>query len=303
MIEKHLAEVDLNLLVVLDVLLEERSVTRAATRLGRTQPAVSRSLGRLRSLLGDPLLVREGGGLVPTPRAAALAAPVRALLQDVVAQVLASDDFDPARAARRFTVATTDYVERVLLPRPLARIAREAPGCQIVLTHAPDPLAVAGDVDLLFTPLFAPGRQVRIRPLVDDTFVCVVRSDHPCLAQPAGLDLEAYLALPHLLVAPRGNPGSIVDDELAALGRTRHVAVQVPTFLSAPALVAASDLVWTLPQHLARALAAEARLATVPTPLPVPGFTVHLAWHERWQHDPGHAWLRRLLAEEGHVSA
>jgi DNA-binding transcriptional LysR family regulator len=296
MIETHLRDVDLNLLLVLHVLLEEGSVTRAAARLGRTQPAISRSLGRLRDLLGDPLLVREGAGLVRTARAEALEEPVRKVLLDVLGQVLVDDPFTPATAVRTFSIASSDYAERVFLPSALARVASEAPGVSLRLELAGRPVDAVADHDLLLAPISDAPDSVRSRPVLEDGFVCLVRRDHPRVT--GAMDLDTYVDLPHLLVAPRGRPGSVVDAALAARGLARRIAVQLRSFLVAPVLVATSDMVWTVPRHLARVVAREHALRQIEPPLPLPTFTIRLAWHERWHHDPGHAWLRALIASE-----
>lgn len=293
MIEKHLAAVDLNLLLVLDVLLEERSVTRAARRLGRTQPAVSRSLGRLRSLLGDPLLVREGGALVPTPRALGLRGPVREVLQRVQGEVLAPATFDPATAVRTFTLASADYAEWLLLAPLVSRIARSAPAVDLVLVRSGalhEGLQVA---DLAVAPLGPHLEAARSRPLIEDGFACVVRRDHPRVGD--ALDLETFLALPHVLIAPRGQPGGVVDLFLDQRGLKRRVAVRVGTFLVAPGLIARTDLVLTLPRRLAHRAAETLPLRVVEPPIALPTFTLHAAWPERLHHDPGHAWLREQL--------
>ncbi len=150
----HLTDVDLNLLVVLDALLSEGSVTRAARLLGRTQPAVSRSLGRLRELLGDPLLVRDGTAMVPTPRAEALRWPVQRVLRLVTAEVLSEQRFDPATASRAFTLASADYAEATLLTRALIRLSAEGPGVDLVLQ--PGDHTAIDEVDLVLCPGRAP---------------------------------------------------------------------------------------------------------------------------------------------------
>lgn len=293
MIETHLASVDLNLLVVLDVLLEERSVTRAAARLRRTQPAVSRSLGRLRSLLGDPLLVREGGGLSPTPRALALVAPLRAVLAEIEGGLLRPARFDPSTATRSFTLASADYAEWLLMGPLVARVARHAPGVDLVLQRAgalTDGLQAA---DLAVAPLGPGAEAFRSRALLEDSFACLVRRDHPRVGD--SLDVDTFVDLPHVLIAPRGQPGGVVDRLLEQRGLRRRVAVRLATFLVAPSLVAETDLVLTLPRRLALRAASSLPLRVLEPPLPLPGFTLHAAWPERLHHDPGHAWLREQL--------
>lgn len=289
---------DLNLLPVLDALLGERHVTRAAHRLGLSQPATSHALARLRALLGDPLLVRGPGGLVATPRALALAPQVREALE-ASARVLAGPvAFVPAEARRTFHIAASDYAELVLLPALIARLRRVAPGVELwshpVPADAADALA-DGRVDLCVVPERGAGWPAGVyqRALFAETFTCVVRADHPAAGR--RLTLNRFCELDHLLVAPRGTPGSYVDDALAAVGRRRRVAVAVPHFLVVPHIVAATDLVATLATRVARQLAAPLALAVLPPPVEVAGFTMALLWHERAQRDPAHRWLREQV--------
>ncbi|KYF91417.1 hypothetical protein BE20_14740 [Sorangium cellulosum] len=299
---RDLSAVDLNLLVVLDALLDERHVTRAAARLGMTQPACSHALGRLRRALGDPLLVRgTGGAMVPTPRAEALAPGLRAALRGLASAIRGEARFDPGAARRTFRIATGDYAELVLLPPLLSLLAREAPGIDVWML----PLSLtqegvvaqlsSGAVDVVIGP---PRRGwpegLYLRPLFDERFRCVVRRGHP--AERSALTLDRYCALSHLLVAPRGTPGSLVDDALAALGRSRRVAATVSHFLVAPHVVAATDLMATLGARIVDAAAAPLGLAVLPPPLELAGFSFAMIWHERTHHDPAQRWLRDQLA-------
>lgn len=294
----HLAGVDLNLLVALDALLEEQNVTRAARRLGLSQSAASHALARLRALVGDPLLVRSGATLVPTPRAVALAPSIRAILGSI-RTTLAGDAFDPMTSARAFAVATSDYFELVLVPGLVRDLARAAPGIDLLVRPVPEDvlgLLGAGRLDLVLGVSLAPGVQsIRRRRLFDDTFSCVVRSGHPVLRR--GLDLERFAAMGHVLIAPRGSRGGVVDDALARRKKVRRVAAMVPSFLAAPAIIAESDLVLTMPARLAARLAPAFDLKILEPPLVLPRFTVSAYWHERVQHDPAHAWLRARVVE------
>ena len=300
-----LAGLDLNALVVLDALLDERHVTRAASRLGRTQSAVSHALANLRETFGDPLLVRgPGGGLVATARAEAIAPALRRALDGVKQAIRGEPRFDPQTARRSFRIATGDYQELVLLPRLVARLAAEAPGIDLWMVPIAEELApalAAGEVDLALGVWRAPAWPAGIyqRRLFDEDFRCVVRAGHPAASQ--RLTLARFCELNHLLVAPRGTPGSYVDERLAELGRTRRVAVRVPHFLIAPHVIAASDLVVTIATRLARLYAEPLGLELLAPPLEVPPFTVSMAWHERAHHDPGHRWLRDRLVEVGAI--
>ena len=294
----RLAGIDLNLLTSLDVLLDEKNVTRAARRLGRSQPAVSHHLRRLRELLGDPLLVRTPRGMQTTPRAAELRPAVRATLEAAEAVLQAAPRFDPARAERGFVLAMVDQAAFQLLPPLVTRIAEAAPRITLQLRPPPADLTAAlsdGELELAIGVFGDAPSGIRTEPLWRESFACAVRRGGP--AARGALDLERYLARPHLLVAPRGRPGSIVDDLLARDRLRRRIAVVVPHFLVAPAIVATSDLVWTAPAGLAHALAASYPLAVRPPPLPLPGFTIAMRWHLRLDRDPGLAWLRAMLRE------
>jgi len=294
----RLAGIDLNLLTSLDVLLDERNVTRAARRLGVSQPAVSHNLRRLRELLGDPLLVRTPRGMQATPRAIELGPAVRAALEAAETVLQAAPRFDPARAERSFVLAMADQAAFQLLPPLVARIAADAPGITLQLRPPAADLSAAlaeGEVELAIGVFGDAPAGMRTEPLWAETFACVVRRRGPGTRGP--FDLERYLARPHLLVAPRGRPGSIVDDLLAQGQLRRRIAVVVPHFLVAPAIVATSDLVWTAPAGLARAFAESYALAIRPPPLAIPSFTIALRWHLRLDRDPGLAWLRGMLRE------
>ena len=296
----NLAAVDLNLLVALDALLSERSVTRAARRIGLSQPATSHALGRLRDLLGDPLLVRVGGGMALTPRGEALAEPTRAAL-DAASRVLAPRGaFDPAAETRPLRLAGADFTQVDILPRLCARLAEEAPGIDVQVHPAPEDLlglVQRGEVDVALGPVRFSGLQPGLEeePLFEERFVCVVRDGHPLTR--GRLTLERFAAARHAMIAPRGKAGGVVDDLLAKHGKTRRVAARVAHFLVAPHVVAATDLVLTLPERVARLYEEQLPLRTLKLPFEVPGFTVSMIWHERSKSDPALRWARGLLRE------
>jgi DNA-binding transcriptional LysR family regulator len=298
----HLSGLDLNLLVQLDALLAEAHVTRAAQRAGVTQSAMSRALGRLRELLGDPLLVRTGRGMILTARARALAAPLARALGELEAVVLERPSFDPRTSRRTFTIATSDFAEALILPPLLAALSRAAPGVDVAaVSAARDPSARLEDdaTDVAVAPrrgLSSPPSVVW-RSLFSEGFLCLLRRGHPVLRKKGGLTLERFLELPQVMVAPGGSPGSPLDDALAQLGRQRRVAVRVPSFLVSPLVIAESDLIATLPERLARRVARYLPVVLRPLPFTLAPFELSLAWHERFRHDAGHAWFRRLLAE------
>lgn len=296
-----LAGIDLNLLLVLDALLEERHVTRAAKRLGVTQPACSHALGRLRAALGDPLLVRgPRGTMLPTTRAEALAPALRDALRRLAGALRGSVPFDPKDARRSFRIACGDYAELVLLAPLVRRLAKVAPGIDVWMTQLSlgreDMVSqlAAGAADLAIGP---PRRDwpegVFARTLFEERFRCVMRKGHPAAKEK--LTLARYCALSHLLVSPRGTPGSLVDDALAALGKSRRVVAGVPHFAVAPHVVAGSDLVATLGTHVVDACAGPLKLEVRPLPFEMPPFAITMTWHERVHRDPVQQWLREQI--------
>jgi len=299
----HLGSVDLNLLVALDALLAERSVTRAAARTGITQSAMSHALARLRTLTEDELLVRGQGGMVPTMRGEALALPVRRALGEIALALAPPPAFDPATAKGKIRIGTSDYGELILLPRLVPRLAREAPGIDLrvlsLLDDLSTPLA-SGAIDLAIAPLHPDEERSGIyaRKLFDERFVCVVRQGHPLADK--RLTLARYAAASHALISPRGREGGYVDDALARLGMQRRVAVAVPHFLIAPHLAASSDLLLTLAARIADVLARPLGLAVLATPpeLRLEGFTMSIVWHQRTHEAPAQRWLRELIVAE-----
>lgn len=293
-----LASIDLNLVVALDALLADRHVTRAAARLGLTQPAASHALARLRDLLGDPLLVRgPGGAMVPTPFAERIQPQLRRVL-DELSTTLRGAAFDPATARHTFHIGASDYIELVMLPRLTERIRRLAPNVDVwAHTYARygDTELATGALDLVIGPTNPSSRAAGIyeKVLFDESFTCIVRAKHP-LAR-SKLTLAQYCATPHLLVAPRGTPGSLVDDALAKLGKSRRIGLAVPHFLVVPYIIAQSDLVATLADRVASLFAQTLDLATMPPPLTIPKFRMAASWHERSHHDAPHKWLREQL--------
>lgn len=289
---------DLDLLLALDVMLRERHVTRAAQRLGITQGAASQKLARLRSFFDDPLLVPGRPLLVPTPRAELIAAPLSRAIAGLRDAVRAGAPFDPKSSERRFVLLGNEVVEALALPAVLEVLAREAPGVTLSVERAEADFAERlerGTADVAFVPDFLVPGSLRKRSLPPERFVVLLRKDHPIARKK--LDLEAYLALGHVLVAPRGLPGSIVDSALEKLGRRRRVVARVQHFLSAPCIVAQSDLVVTCPEMPLFGMAAWLPIASRDLPLDLPADRASLVWHERSDADAGHVWLRRRFDE------
>ncbi len=302
----ELAGVDLNLVVALDALLVERHVTRAAARLGLTQSAASHALARLRDLLDDPLLVRgPGGAMVATPLASRLAPQVRKLLGEL-AGMLRGDAFDPASARHAFHIGAGDYAEAVLLPQLAQRLGRLAPGIDLwIHTFADwgDPELATGVIDLVIAPPRGKARAAGTyeKVLFDESFTCLLRAGHPYAK--GKLTLARYCELSHLFVSPRGTPGGTVDDALAVAGRSRRVAIAVPHFLAVPGIVAATDLVATLPRRIVDRHVDRRRIARLAPPVEIPRFQIAIAWHERNHADDRHRWLReQVLAVAAEVA-
>ena len=293
----NLSAVDLNLLVVLEALLETRSTTLAARRLSLSQPATSHALARLRELFADPLLVRAGRTLVPTPFADALAPRVASALSAVRHTFEASSRFDARTSNRTFQLAAGDYAASVLVPRLAQALSRSAPGVDLfvkpTLEEEREALE-AGAVDVLLTPMDLESRTLRSEELFRDRFVCVLRRGHPLARR--GLSLEAYCELGHVLIAPRGSSRrGAVDVALEQLGLRRRIAVTVPHFLVAPLVVMRSDYVLTLAERVARTLRPELDLTLLEPPVALPGFEIGMHWHVRQDQDPGHMFLREAL--------
>lgn len=292
-----LAPFDLNLLVSFAVLFEERSVTRAALRLGVTQPTLSHALGKLREVLDDPLFVRSPSGMVPTPRAEQLAPLISAGLEQLSRGLRDDTTFVPERTTRSFRVFFTDYSQLVFLPGLAARLARRAPQAEL-LAHATPSFVLehleSGELDLAISGT-APSDQVTCRTLLTDPYVCLLRRDHP--AAQGELSLERFVELPHILVSPQGSGPTAVDPALARHGLSRRVLLRVSSFLAAPFIVAQTDHVLTIPRLLASRIGDMLPLVQRQPPLEVPPVVLSAYWHPRASADPAHRFLRELLWE------
>lgn len=295
---EELRDLDLNLLPALHALLQEHSVTRAAARMGLSTPAMSQTLSRLRTALGDPLLVRAGRGMVPSPRAESLRPRVEAVLRGVGALLDPGDEFTPATSTRAFRVLASDYVVLALGVALDQLVSREAPDVGLRLmpnTQRDSERVRQGEADLAIGVFHGLPPEVRIRKLFEERLVCVVRDDHPGVRQ--RLSVEQYTAMRHIQVAPRGRPGGLVDDVLARKGRSRQVVRQVPFFFAGLVLASRSDYVLTLPRRLAVAMAARFGLRILALPLGLGRYAVSQIWHPRHDADAGHRWLRgRIVA-------
>lgn len=299
----NISETNLRLFLVLDALLSELSVTRAAKRLNLTQPAVSHALKQLRALYKDQLFVRGADGLAPTPLALSLAPMLRSGLNELERTLQSDPEFDPVTSRRRFTLSTVDYPLMTGIAPLIKRLNKEAPQIDVrIHPVGPDLHArlVSGALDTVLA-----GGEVEQQMALDKTlmktrfigedFVCILRAGHPALRRK--FDLDAYCAQPHLLVSTGGADTGFVDGALAKQGKSRRVALTVPAFIGAPTVVAGSDLISTVPRAIGEFARAHFGIALRPVPLPMPRAEGFIWWHQRFQNDPGHRWWRRMLIE------
>lgn len=297
----HVAAADLNLLVVLDELLRTRSTTLAARRLGRTQSAVSHALSRLRDTFADPLFVRAGATLRPTHVAESLATPVRELLERAETLLSRSNEaFDPKRIERTFVLAGTDYAEMLILPRLIPILRREAPGIDLVTRFLGDEVEraiQAREVDVAFGARLRALSGVARDDVRTDPMVVVLRRGHPATRR--RLTPESFAALDHVLVTPRGLPGSAMDSALESLGLSRRVVLRLPHFAAAAHVVARTDLVVMMPAGFAELVRRDAGLVTLATPVPIAAFTFAIAYAAAAENDPAHRWFRQQVVAIG----
>ncbi|MFM7336558.1 MAG: LysR family transcriptional regulator [Tabrizicola sp.] len=288
---------DLNLLVILDALLREGSVTSASARLNLTQPAVSIALRRAREMFGDPLLVRSGAGMRPTPAAEALAPRLAEALAGVSA-LFETRSFDPATANRTFILSASDLAEILLLPDLVGRLRTAAPGVRLVIRSV-DSVPVTsvdareGQIDLTMGGMPRPDAPFEDAELFSDHFVLLARPDHPALVRP--LTIEAFAALPQAQVSPQGaRPGGPIDTALGGFGLSRHIALALTRFGTLPAVLAQSDLVACVPRSLADLPGFAGPVRAHPLPFPSPTYALRMLWHRRHAADPAHRWLRGI---------
>jgi DNA-binding transcriptional LysR family regulator len=290
---------DLNLLPVFVTLMEERNVTRAADRLGITQPALSNALARLRVVMRDPLFVRERYGMQPTQMALELAPVIATALAAIDGAVLGQQEFDPAEADLSFTIAPNSYVEYVLMPAIVARLRETAPGIRLRLTPYGNDLietgVMSGTTAMVLGRIVEPPDNLVVQHLMDEGLACVIRADHPEVS--GSLSKEQYERMRHVNVVPHGRLRVGLFQALEQRGLRREVAVSVTHFLAVPEMIAVTDYCATLPRLICRHLAADPRLKIVPAPVDLGSFPVDLAWHVRHRNDPAHRWLRSLIAD------
>jgi DNA-binding transcriptional LysR family regulator len=294
----RLSSLDLNLLVVFDAIVKDRNVTAAARRIGLSQPAMSGALARLRKTFNDPLFVRTGGGMQPTPYAELLAPPIQRACELVANSLEIDTAFDPLSAACTFRFYMTDIGAAVFLPRLLGAMAQRAPLAKVQVLRIPEhgeQAAMAnGDVDLavgFFPDLRAGFYQQRL--YVDD-FVCLLRADHPRAR--GTVSIKQFTEMRHAIITTPGTGHGVVIER--AFSRHRlPVALTIPHFTAVPIIVSQTDYVVTVPRRLALAFADFPGIKTIESPIKIPAFEIKQHWHERYHHDPANRWIRALIAE------
>jgi len=292
----NLRTFDLNLLVAFDVLMRELNVTRAAEQMFVTQSAMSHVLQKLRQQLNDPLLVKTPTGMKPTERALTLVDPVRALLAETERLIKPPLEFDAATSQQRFVLAATDYIELLLMPELSGHIEKMAPGIDLHVkrTEASFPVSQLEngslDVVLGFESVLNPPAHLQREYLFSDKMACVVRLDHSLLSKPPSL--EEFVSVPHMLISRTGSNVGIIDQKLAELGLERRIKLIVPHFLSAPLIVAKTDMILTLPYRIAEQFTKIAPLAIFSLPFELPDYDLCMIWHPLMDKDPAHQWLR-----------
>ena len=295
----NLGRLDLNLLVAFDVLLAERSVTRAAARIGLGQSAMSHNLARLRTLFADELLTRGPDGMRPTPRAVELVDPVRAALVKIQELLAREQAFEPHTAERVFRIGLSDSSEVLLGPALLAHLCEVAPGIRLRL-HSTDQLHLLEELDADRIDLgigigrFANGQtHHKQRLLRTDSYLCMFNAERVGVSPP--ILLADYVRLPHVLTSLRPGESGVVDEALAKLGMARRVALTTLRFMAVPFIVARAPVVTTMHARLARFFAAELGLSLSPPPVELPEVPISLLWHGSYDRDPAHAWLRQIV--------
>ncbi|WP_292056814.1 MULTISPECIES: LysR family transcriptional regulator [unclassified Martelella] len=291
---------DLRLMRILDVLLDECSVSKTATILGQSQPSVSLALKRLREILGDPLLVRSGVKLIPTEKGIALRAHVSNILREIDALAVSEDTFDPASYNRRFRVYAANCLGTFFMPRIGELVRREAPNMPLDFCAIPEESRIfteleEGKLDLVIGNWPMPRDYLRFAPLLETDIVLVMRNEHP-LAGRSRIDLQEYLSLDHLSPTPHTSPAiSPIDGQLAQLDAKREIAMSVAEFTLVPHMLARTNLVFTSSRPFAEQMAQSGAFSIVGAPEELARMSFYTLWHERSHLSPGNQWFRRLL--------
>ena len=289
---------DLNLLVALDALLAERSVTNAGRRVHLSQSAMSGVLARLRHALNDKLLVPSRGGMTLTPLAESLVEPVHSILEQVHRTIIVNVPFDPATSRRVFTIAASDYAVTVLLTEALRRISRDAPGVTVVIVPLREHTPESDDLglDLVILPKAYAPAPLPHEVLFEDTFTAIVWNGHSSVGDT--LQADQYRRLPHAAVSFSDDTRINYDERLGEqAGFELRAQVVAPSYHALPALIVGTDRVATIQTRLAAKLVTSYPIRVVPLPLPLPVLEEAMMWHPRLERDAGHTWLRSVLRE------
>lgn len=299
----NLRTFDLNLLVAFDVLMSDLNVTRAAEHMFISQSAMSHILQRLRQQLDDPLLVKTPSGMKPTERALALIDPIRALLNEMGQLIQPPLEFEAGTSQLQFVLAATDYMEFLLMPELSGLISQIAPGIDIHVkrTESSFPLdqleSDSLDVVLGFESVLNPPVHLHCQNLFSDQMACVVRQNHPLIKQAPSL--EEYMMAPHMLISRTGSKVGLIDQKLTEMGLERRIKLIVPHFLSAPLIVAETDMILSLPYRIAQQFKKFAPLEIFPVPVELPSYDLVMIWHPLREKEPAHLWLRDKITAIG----
>jgi DNA-binding transcriptional LysR family regulator len=289
-------QIDLRLLRIFDALHAKRHVTRAAEELGLSQPTISIGLGKLREQFRDPLFVRTSEGMLPTSRADALIGPIRDVLHSVRNICEVEAVFEPVSATRKFRICMTDASHITLLPRILAAVRRAAPGVTLEAARIDEVMPQAlrsGEADLALGLIPSLETGFYQQTLFRQDFICLTGARHPRVK--ASLSLAQYQAEGHIGIVS-GTGQELLEQAVKQFGIERRIVLRLPGFLGLTAILAASDLIVTLPRHIGETLAALGGLRVHACPFPIPPFSVKQHWHARYHHDTASRWLRGLCA-------
>jgi DNA-binding transcriptional LysR family regulator len=295
---RTLSNINLNLLVALEALLATKSVSEAARRVSVTTSAMSHSLAGLRALFDEPLLVRSGGRMALTPYAESLREPLARALGGITRILDGADRIDPASTRRRFVIAAPDFFSTLILPKVVAIVGRDAPGIELSIVPSVRRgnawLLESGELDLALGAVVDDAPGIHRLELCTEGFACAVRKGHPDVGSRLTLDL--YARLPHLIITLGDDEQPTwIDEALAKKGRARRVALRTRYFMAAPLVLAETDLVLTAPAMLIAYFAKLVPLTVLAPPIELPTYPEEAYWHERYDSDPGHRWLREIL--------
>lgn len=288
--------VDLNLLKAFDALMTERAVTRAASRISLSQPAMSHALARLRLLFGDPMFVRNASGMEPTARALEIAPLIAAAIERIETALNLGTDFDPAQSTATFTAGIAEGAEATIIGHLAHTFSRQAPDATLRLKSVSRADSTEqldrGIIDVGIARMMKFPERFHSQALMQDPMVILARRGHPLAGR--SLSVETYADLGHVFVTPQGNMGGSVDHFLATLGMKRRIALYLSTNLALPAALAATDLIATVPRRIARQIATMADVEIMALPIDMPT-TISMAWHRRTASEAAQVWFRSLL--------